>query len=82
MKGVWNIVTVFAGCVTLFASGWTLRECSSDRPRRIPPSFESATLDQCAQAEAACLAVGEKLGITVTIPPWQAMVLAPVLDPR
>lgn len=59
------------------------RSCGEERtPRRTPPSWDSASMEQCAQAEAACMAVGERLGIHVTIPPWQAMVLTPVLDPR
>lgn len=46
------------------------------------PPFDPATMDRCAQAEAASQAVAERMGIYVTIPPWQAMVLTPILDPR
>jgi hypothetical protein len=71
------------GCgVVLGFAPWVVERCQREHERRIPASWQAAQLDQCAQAEAACLAVGQKLGITVTIPPWQAMVLAPVLDPR
>ena len=71
-----------AFCMSGVTVGIALSQCADRSPRRIPPSFESASLEQCAQAEAACLAVGQRLGITVTIPPWQAMVLTPILDPR
>lgn len=62
--------------------GMQVRDCERRTERRIPPSFESASLEQCAQSEQVCNAVAEKLGISVTIPPWQAMVLTPILDPR
>jgi hypothetical protein len=76
-------IPIALSCVSLgLASSSLMHSCEEKERRRTPPSFESASLDQCAQAEAACMAVGQRLGITVTIPPWQAMVLTPILDPR
>ena len=47
-----------------------------------PVGYDSAAIEAAAQSEAACNAVAERLGVYVTLPPWQAMVLTPVLDPR
>lgn len=55
---------------------FALEKC---RPQQ---GLASASLDQCAQSEQVCQAVAERMGIYVTIPPWQAMVLTPILDPR
>jgi hypothetical protein len=54
----------------------------ADLERRIPVVFNSSAIEQCAQSEQVCHAVAERMGIVVTIPPWQAMVLTPILDPR
>ncbi len=43
---------------------------------------DAASLDAALQSQAVCHAVAERMGIYVTIPPWQAMVLTPILDPR
>lgn len=37
---------------------------------------------QCHASQAACDAVQERLGLALTISPWQPMTLTPILDPR
>lgn len=73
----------FLAAVGVWAMGFVVwRSCNTREERRIPPSFESASLEQCAQSEQVCNAVAQRLGVTITLPPWQAMVLTPILDPR